>query len=71
MATKISNIFNSKFGRAVRVLALVEVVAFIFNTSIDLPTGFLISDAHAQQVPEMPVIMLPMFVAAIAGAVGL
>ena len=63
MTTKISRVLNSRFGRVVRAIALLEVVAAIFNTSIDLPTSLLISDAHAQQVPEMSFMLVPVFIA--------
>ena len=68
------SLFNSKIAKGVRLLVLGEIVATMFNTSIVLPassflSGAMISDANAQMVPEMPVALVPVFLAMALAAV--
>ena len=56
----LSNVFNSRLGKALRLFVLIEAVAVIFSGSmITLPTSLIVADAHAQRVPEMPIMLVP------------
>jgi hypothetical protein len=74
MKQVVIHVLNSRFGRISRLAALLTVVASILNTQITLPTSIMVSDAAAQgtitstnvSVPEMPILLMPVFVALLA-----
>ena len=59
---------NPVLARGLKLAVLGEMVATLFNTSIVLPvSSMMVSEARAESTPEMPLALVPVFVAMAIG----
>ncbi len=63
MQKKTSKRYFYLASRGFKLFVLLQIVGAIFSGAEIMPTDLIISSAHAQRVPEMPTVMVPVFLA--------